>query len=123
MKNILTLGASLFILGCANSSMPEFPSVIRAHYMVEVREEPLPFKQLESIVNPQDIMPMPTQQVARCLHFDIISKTPYKIKFLGEEPMLECNGVGGYRPDDSIMLLNWIDDISAWAKTKRKCFK
>lgn len=123
MKIILTLVGSSLLLGCANSSMPEFPSDIRAHYMVEVRDEEIPPEIFSAVVNANEIPHMAPVQVARCLHFDIISKVPYKIKFLAEEPMKECNGVGGYKPDNTVSLLNWIEDVSDWSKTKKKCFR
>lgn len=120
MKILLTLVASFLVAGCAGSSLPEFPD-IKDHYVVDVKDEVLPAYIATAITNLQEI-PAPVE-VVRCLKFEIVSKVPYKIKFIAEVPVKECNGVGGYKPKDSVSLLNWIDDVTKWAETKKKCFK
>jgi len=137
MRNILILAdrieiqvaailfVSLMVLslfsGCAVGNFPSFPASITEHYVVDVKGQPIPQVILKAIDNPEDIPP--AIEVVQCLHFNIISKIPYKIKFLAVEPIANCNGVGGYRPEDSVSLYNWIEDVAAWAEDRKKCFK
>jgi len=120
MKIILILVASIFLSGCAVGSMPEFPGV-KNHYVVEVRDEPQDKKLLSSIVNADEVPEM--QEVVRCLKFDIVSKIPYKIKFVSVEPIAACNMVGGYLPKDAQSIYNWAQDVSDWADKRKKCFR
>lgn len=122
MKNILTLAAISILTGCAVGSLPKFPE-LKFQYLVEVRDEEVPQKIITSLINPQDFYPMNTQEVARCLKFSIVSTYPYKIKFLSEVKMKECNLVGGFKPSETQELLNWIDDVYYWAQDRKKCFK
>lgn len=117
---LLTLVGSL--IGCASPHLPEFPD-IKDHYMVEVRDEEVPSEILTAVVNLDEIPRMESTQVVRCLHFAIISKIPYKIKFLREEMMKECHLVGGYKPKDSLSLYNWLDDAEAELEKFKRCFK
>jgi hypothetical protein len=121
MKIILIL-AAISLFGCANSTMPEFPD-IKDHYLIEVRNEAMPARILSAIENAEDIPMMKDAEVVRCLHFEIVNKIPYKIKFIKQEAVKECNGVGGYKPADSESLLNWVEDVAHWAESKKKCFK
>lgn len=121
MKRILIL-VSLSLFGCANSTMPAFPD-IKDHYLVEVRDETVPPEILRAIENIKEIHPMQATEVVRCLKFEIVNKIPYKIKFISQVAMKECNGVGGFKPVDAQSLLNWLDDVASWAQTKRNCFK
>lgn len=121
MKTLLILVASL-LGGCAITSAPEFPG-IKDHYMVEVRNEEVPVQLLSAIVNLNEIPEMRTNEVARCMHFEIVSRVPYKIKFTQQVPMKSCHLVGGYKPKDAQSLYNWVDDMAAWAETRKKCFK
>lgn len=127
MKTILTLVTSVgFVLltnGCAIGSMPAFPEKIVDHYLVEVRDEEIPESVVKAIENLDEIPAMSLKEVARCLKFEVISRIPYKIKFVSEVQMKDCNGVGGYKPSDFVSLINWISDVAAWAETRKKCFK
>jgi hypothetical protein len=134
MKILLILAASIFLfLSCGSSpKLPKFPD-ITDHWVVEVREEqifnfeqPISEEQiefLESIVNLEEIPRLKENEVARCLKFEIVSKIPYQIKFLQQEPMKSCNLVGGYKPKDSVSLYNWLDDVKAAVEKYKHCFK
>jgi hypothetical protein len=123
---VYLLGLALVITtltGCAIGSMPQFPEDIKFHYLVEVKGEPQDAKLLSSIVNKEEIPYMNFAQTVRCLEFEIVSKYPYKLKFLSVQSLSVCNGVGGYKPESMQSLLNWIDDIYVWAKDRKRCFK
>lgn len=121
MKNILTLAGSLFLAGCMNTSMPKFPDTIKEHYMIDVHGEQKSPTLIQAIVNIEEIPP--TEDVVRCIKFEIVSSNPYKIKFVAEVALKECNGVGGYKPEDSVSFFNWVQDIFAWAEKRKNCFK
>ena len=121
MKYIIFCIIAVSAFGCATGSFPDFPESIKDHYMVEVRDEALPADVVASVINPEEIPAL--TEVVRCIKFEIISKIPYKIKFKSIEPMKECNGVGGYKPKDSVSLINWISDVEEWASKRKKCFK
>jgi hypothetical protein len=121
MKILSILAASLLV-GCASPRIPEFPD-IKDHYLVEVRDEEVPAQLLESIVNRHDIPDMFSELTVRCLHFEVVSKIPYKIKFLREEKMNECHLVGGYKPKDSISIYNWLDDVKESVEKFKHCFR
>jgi hypothetical protein len=121
MKILSILAASLLV-GCASPSIPQFPD-IKDHYLVEVRDEDVPAQLLESIVNKSDIPDMFSELTVRCLHFEVVSKIPYKIKFLKEEPMKQCHLVGGYKPKDSISIYNWLDDVKESVEKYKHCFR
>lgn len=134
MKKLLTLAGSLIVLGsCATGSFPEFPSTVKNHYVTEVRSESYqPEQNPEILVNPEltktiinleDIPIMEQTEVVRCLKFEIVSKHPYKIKYISQVETKECNGVGGYKTEDSISIYNWMDDVAEWAEGRKKCFK
>lgn len=122
MKILLTLAASSILTGCAVGSFPTFPPDVKNHWLVEVRDEGQPEGLLKAITNRDEIPAMQTE-VVRCLQFEIVSKIPYQIKFVAVVPLKDCNGVGGYKPADAISIYNWMDDVAAWAETRKKCFK
>lgn len=109
------------LTGCAVGDMPQFPN-IKTQYMVEVRNEVLPDRIIQAIVNVDEIEPL-SNEVVRCLAFNIESLHPYKIKFKGVVAMAECNLVGGYTPNDTSSILNWVDDVYIWAEGRKKCLK
>ncbi len=127
----------LLISGCAVGSFPSFPEQIKDHYVTDVKSPELPDgifysayntsegeeKFLSSITNPLDIPAMKEVELVRCLHFEIVQKIPYQIKFLSQVPIMECNLVGGYKPKDSVSLYNWIEDVAAWAEKRKHCFR
>lgn len=123
-KIILLLVPLLF--GCGKIDYPDFPTSVQYHYLIQVKNEPPPIQVFQAIENYRDIEPMLDENaVARCLEFKIISHVPYKIKFIGEQPLKSCNGVGGYRPNDFETILSWSENIRLWAeeKVKEKCFR
>lgn len=122
MRILNILIAVVSLTGCAVGSLPKFPG-IKTHYMVEVRNEVIPDVLIQAVVNPMDIAPMTTNEAVRCLEFSIETLHPYKIKFNSVKPMAECNLVGGYKPEDTTSLLNWIDDVYVWAEDRKKCLK
>ena len=121
---VYLLGLVLATLtGCAIGSMPKFPDDIKFHYLVEVKGEPQDIRLLSSIINIEEIPKMTYAQTVRCLEFEVVSKYPYKIKFLSVQALAVCNGVGGFKPESMQSLLNWVDDVYYWAKDRKKCFK
>lgn len=122
MKILLTVSIFLLIAACAIAPFPKFPDSIQYHYVTEVRDEILPQELTQVIEDAEAIPTIKRTQVARCLKFEIISKIPYKIKYLAEVPLAECNGVGGYKPADSKSLYNWMELAQAWADTRKRCF-
>lgn len=123
MRTLLILVSSIILSGCAIGSMPAFPDEIKEHYMTEVKDEEIPSFVISSIENLEDISPMELKQVVRCLKFEVVSKIPYKIKFISEVPMKECHAVGGFKPANFVSLSNWITDVAEWAETRKKCFR
>lgn len=96
MKNLLILAISFSLLGCAGSSMPEFPD-IKKHYVV-------------LIFGGQAV----------CNECDIVNKIPYKISNCIEVDTPKCHMVGGYLPDDMKLLTNWLVDVKKWAEKQDK---
>lgn len=96
MKTLLILGISLGLLGCAGSSMPEFPD-IKKHYVMLV-----------------------FGGQAVCNECDIISKIPYKIGNCDEVELQRCHLMGGYLPADTQKLSNWLVDVKQWAEKQDK---
>lgn len=120
MRDILILVAiSLFVVGCDNEKIPRFPEITK-HYAIDIPQAPLPQTLVESITNSEAL---PTVQEISCLEFDIVSTNPYKIAFSRIAELKECAGVGGYRPDDMVSFLNWVDDVTRLASKSRNCFK
>lgn len=121
MKIMSTLVGSLFLVGCMTGSMPTFPDTIKEHYMVDVHGEQKPPALIQAIVNLDEIPP--TEDVVRCVKFEIVSSIPYKLKYVDVVALAECNGVGGYKPKDSVSFFNWMQDVVAWAEKRKNCFK
>jgi len=119
MKITLIL-SMIFLSGCAGSSLPEFPSTVKTHYMIDVRDEVFSDVVLQSIVNLNEIPE--SNLIARCLKFKIVSTYPYKISFQGEVPLSSCNQVGGYTPTDMKSILNWLEEVADWAADRKKMF-
>lgn len=122
---ILICIALLLVTSCA-PELTQFPTApkIKKHFMVEVRnEESVRFYGAFAIENTEAIFPMASNEVARCLEFDVVTWMPYKIKFLQQAPMSTCNLIGGYAPSEIQSILNFISDVYAWADKKKHCFK
>lgn len=124
MKIKLILAINFFLLcGCAGSSMPDFPD-IKFHYAVEVRGSKLDTTRLKPVVvNYSEIKQMDDNENVRCLKFEILNKIPYKIKYTGSVDLLQCDLVGGYQPNDSTLLYNWLVEVKKWADEHKQCFK
>lgn len=128
MKITSTLAASLSLLfltsGCAIKAFPSFPD-IKHHYAIDiVGEEMNPVLQ-KWIVNIDDLYQvqlMSTAPLVSCLDLEIVSTNPYQLKYVGVVKLQQCNGVGGYKPDDSVKFYNFIEDIYKWAEGRKKCF-
>lgn len=124
MKIIIILVASLLILGCETTDdMPTFPEDLRNYYVIDISSAPVAEipQFTELVVNPESLPSFDTYGVdvtVNCLHFDIISKHPFKIKYLGVVNYKACIGVGGLRPDDSVKFFNYVDDLVTWGKGK-----
>lgn len=60
---------------------------------------------------------------AECMHFEIISQHPVKLKYISETLVKKCHLVGGFVPKDTQLFFNWIDDAWSWMETRKHCFK
>lgn len=113
MKTILTLVALSFFVGCRHK-LPPLPQ-IKYHYAIEVRNEAPDLesdaKFMRIVTNRNSIAPMPYSEDVRCLKFKVVSMYPYKIEYIGQVPLIECDLVGGYKPKDLNKFLNWVDDV------------
>lgn len=76
--------------------MPDFPDISK-HYVVQVFGG----------------------QVV-CMRCDIVNKIPYKIGNCVEVETPSCDLVGGYKPDDTLKLSNWLVDVKKWAEKQQK---
>ncbi len=124
MKILSTLVASIALVilsGCALADFPKFPEKVKFQYVTLVDGEGLPEGFSLSVVNPEEIATL-SASVA-CLKFEIIQPYPYKIKYLSEVPVTDCNGVGGFQPKDAVTIFTWMDDVHAWAEERKKCLK
>lgn len=84
--------------------------------MIQVRNQPI---KNFSVTNPEAI-PLNAASV-RCLMFDIVKTYPYELKFVSEQSLNECNGVGGFRVKETQKLVAWFDEVYEWAKTRKHC--
>lgn len=121
MLNILIL-ASLLLISCATTPFPSAPD-IHDQYVIEVEGEGLSEQFLSTVTNPEDITPMHQAQVARCLHFNIVSVIPYEIEYDTVVPLKTCNMVGGFVPKDVKKIANFLVDAKQYAETHKKCFR
>ena len=120
MKTIIILVAiSILLIGCAKSA-PEFPG-IKNMYGIHVRGEELPQAIADKIENYNEINMALLPEIS-CLKFEVVSKNPHIIKFVGAAKIKQCNGVLGLQADDDVLLYNWVDDVIDWLKEK-KCLK
>lgn len=97
MKYYLIL-LGIILIGCAQYSIPDapkFPEEVKYHYVVLVADEK-----------------------ALCVRYDIISVVPYKIGNKQFMTIAECDGVGGYKLQDSQKVYNWINEMVEWGKAK-----
>lgn len=120
--------AMIMVSGCSGTSFPEFPESVKFHYAVQVKDNTpnvvlLPEELTTNVVNISEVPAMAEGQVVRCMKFEIVSKYPYKIKFLSEIPIKECNLIGGYTVEDSQSIYSWMDDVAEWADKHKSCFK
>lgn len=125
---ILMLVASFLIAGCAVGDFPQFPSDVKDHYAIDIKGVPLSPMIKKYIINKDSLPENQTEAETgamgdvSCLHFNIVSSNPYQIKYTGVVDIKLCNGVGGYKPDDSVKIYNWMQDAYNWAKGRQKCF-
>lgn len=127
MKIVLML-AAISLVGCAVGDFPQFPSDVKDHYALDIKGVPLNSTLKKFITNVEDLPESKSWPLAEnygdvtCLHFEIVSSNPYKIKYTGAMELNNCNGVGGYKPSDSVKIYNWMQDAYNWAKGRQKCF-
>lgn len=128
MKKCLILAASFLLSSCAVGPSPKFPEDLKDYFVTMVNGQEIP-KDFQSHIINVDEIPMDkfgiffTFNQASCLHFELIEKHPVKIKYIEEVPLKSCHLVGGFIPQDTQHLFNWIDDMWDWAETRKKCFK
>ena len=100
MSKWSTLVASIALMllsGCALAEFPKFPEEVKFQYVTLVDGEELPEGFALSVVNMHEIATLSAS--VSCLKFEIIQPYPYKIKYLSEVPVTDCNGVGGFQPN------------------------
>lgn len=121
MKKCTILVVSFVLLSCQSLDFPQWPEEFNDYYVVDLVEKPLSQDKAftKFVVNP-DKMPefyvYDYEIVFSCLKFEIVSRHPFKIKFLNVTNHLDCRGVGGFQPEDSVSFFNFIDDLFEWAK-------
>lgn len=122
MKILLILAAS-FLSGCAIQSFPDFPAQIKNHYAIDIRGEEINPVLKKFIVNLDDVLNFKAMsgEKVTCLKFEIMQHNPYKIAYIGTTSISECNGVGGYKPSDTVQFYNFLQDIYRWAEGRKKC--
>lgn len=87
----------LLLSSCANQIFPEFPPQVGFQRVVIVKNDK-----------------------AHCLIFEIVSKFPYKIKYIEEVPLSQCDGLGGFLPKEMQAITAWMDDVHVWAKDREE---
>jgi hypothetical protein len=125
MKNFLTLGVSslLILTGCA-LELPKYPDKLKNFKLIEVRNEAISSNILSKVQNLEQLQSLAqSQEVVRCLKFNVVQINPYKFEFSGVGELKECHELSGFVAEDSQQLFNWIDDVFDWAKAKENCLK
>lgn len=118
MKTLLILVASLFT-ACAQTTVPKFPEGVKDYYLVSVPEGEMSPLILEATEN-SDMIPMHSN--VACLKFEVLNAYPFKLKYIGFAPLIDCNNVGGYTPAQAQMIFNWINEVYEWAQARKACF-
>ena len=124
MSKWSTLVASIALVilsGCALAEFPKFPEEVKFQYVTLVNGEELPEGFALSVVNMHEIATLSAS--VSCLKFEIIQPYPYKIKYLSEVALIDCNGVGGFQPKNAVSIFTWMDDVHEWAEERKKCLK
>jgi hypothetical protein len=100
MRSILTLVVSSFLLlSCGLPQFPKFPSTVKNTYVIDI--------------DPQ------TKEVS-CAQFNIMSTNPIIVKFDKFVDLLECQAVEGFRPEDTVKVKNYIDEVQRYS-TQVRC--
>ena len=123
MKIILMLVASLSLLGCAKQA-PKYPQELQTFHLVEVVGQALDKRFTDRVVNLdelEDRLQLMSQHSVDCLKFSVVQLNPYQFKFIAQVPLVECHQVTGYKPDEEVILWNWIDDTLSFLD-KHNCF-
>ena len=126
MKICLILAISLLLLSCATGPAPRFPNDLKDYYALLIQGETVPLDFQKRVVNIEQLsfaVSTMDENSARCVHFEIASQHPVKLKYISEVPVKKCHLVGGFVPKDTQLFFNWVDDLWAWAETRKKCFK
>jgi hypothetical protein len=128
MKSLIIAGVSIFLMAATSCSLfnpkaPIFPEEIKNFYVLDVAEEPVAqdedFK--AAVINPEQLPDFYNNDIQlACLKFEIVSKHPFKIKFLDVSIVTDCRAVGGYQPKDHQLFYNFLDDLTAWAKHREE---
>lgn len=124
MKNILILVAvTLSLLGCSKP-IPKYPDQLKTFHLVEIVGQPIEQKFLDAIENVDDFeerMSIRSNASMNCLEFNVEKINPYQVKFVGVVEDKNCHAVSGYKPDETVILFNWVDDVLKFAD-EHKCF-
>lgn len=114
------LAIAILLIGCGGTdiNLPSYP-VVKNYYGISVRgkvDETI----MQFIENKEEVKP--TEDIVSCLHFDLISFRPFKLKYTGQVELKDCNLIGGFAAKDLHTVFNWFDDVYIWS-TQYKCYK
>ena len=111
---------SSLIISCGGRelNLPAYPNV-KDYYGISIKGK-VDESILQFIENKEDVRP--SDEVVNCLHFDLISFRPFKLKYTGTVELNECNLIGGFAPKDFHSVFNWFDDVYIWS-TRYKCYE
>lgn len=127
LMRLTLVGISIVgLLSCATGPAPKFPNELEDYYALVIQGEQVPTDFQKRVSNIEQFafsVSTLDENSARCMHFKISSKHPVKLKYISEVPIKKCHLVGGFVPKDTQLFFSWVDDIWAWAETRKKCFK
>jgi hypothetical protein len=126
MKKCLILVSSLLLVCCATGPAPSFPEDLKDYYALLIKGEPIPADFQRRVSNVESLsfsVETMEDNSARCLHFEIATKHPVRLKYISEVEIKKCHLVGGFVPRDTQSFFNWVDDAWDWMETRKRCFK
>ena len=112
---------SLSLVGC-KKGLPAYPEQLKEFHLVEVRGKPLSPQFASLVLNVQDIPEVRAGEQVNCLRFEVVHVNPYQFNFTGVVPLVDCHEVSGYKPQESVLLWNWVDDVFRIAE-ENNCFR
>lgn len=96
MKAILISLSFMILVGCNKSGFPDFP---QAEYLYQV--------DADKIV---------------CGKFKIVTVDPFKIEYVEDVPLINCDGYVAMPASDFLKILNFKNDAKEWYEKHKSCF-